>query len=48
MPAREVAPQVFESREEAQQIFELLAADPFAPAGIRNRALELSSAAQSR
>ncbi len=34
--------------EEAQQIFELLAADPFAPAGIRNRALELSSAAQSR
>ena len=34
--------------DEAQQIFDLLAADPFAPAGIRNRALELSGAAQSR
>ena len=32
--------------EEARQIFELLAADPFVPAGIRNRALELSGAAQ--
>ena len=32
--------------EEARQIFELLAADPFAPAGIRNRALELSGGAQ--
>ncbi len=32
--------------DEAQQIFELLAADPFTPAGIRNRALELSGAAQ--
>ena len=34
--------------DEAQRIFELLAADPFAPAGIRNRAQELSGAAQSR
>lgn len=32
--------------EEARQIFELLAADPFAPAGVRNRALELSGASQ--
>ncbi len=32
--------------EEARQIFELLAADPFAPAGIRNRALELTGVAQ--
>ena len=32
--------------EEARQIFELLAADPFAPAGIRNRALELTGVAE--
>ena len=29
---------------EAQRIFDLLAADPFAPAGIRSRAEELSGA----